>query len=265
MLCSVVTPVLNGARTIRRTLDSLSVQRGDFEHIVVDAGSTDGTVDIVKSYEGRYPVRLVQKKDRSLYEGVWNGMQETRGEILSYINADDLYMPWTLATVRSVMERHSEIQWLAGMPSWMDEDTGVATTCGYAPVYFRRFFQKGWYSSAKLGFVQQESMFWRRSLWEQSDPRELLVSNRFAGDFLLWRRFSERADLHTVAAVLACFVLSKQQVSRVNMAKYLAECGITGTSHAAPAWGRGVHRLLSACFFRRVVLPHRELSIGAAG
>ena len=74
---SIVTPVLNGAKTIERTLQSLSVQRADFEHIVMDGGSKDDTEVIVRSYENKYPVQWHSQPDKSIYEGVWNGMQRT--------------------------------------------------------------------------------------------------------------------------------------------------------------------------------------------
>jgi glycosyltransferase involved in cell wall biosynthesis len=133
MLISLVTPVLNGAATIERTLKSVCVQQGDFEHIVVDGGSTDATPEIVEQYQRIYPVRLVRKPDRSLYEGVWNGMQGARGDVLAYLNADDIYLPWTFGTVRSVMKYRPEVQWLTGIPSWYFENTGASMTNGFAP------------------------------------------------------------------------------------------------------------------------------------
>jgi glycosyltransferase involved in cell wall biosynthesis len=255
MLITIVTPVLNGAKTIERTLRSVSAQRGDYEHIVMDGGSTDGTAEIVERYQSVYPVRLVRQPDRSLYEGVWNGMQLARGEILCYLNADDLHLPWTLATVASVFANRPEVHWLTGIPSWQRDDTGVTTTCGYAPVFLQSLIRRGWYSSARLGFMQQESMFWRRSLWERAAPQDILLKYRLGGDFHLWRRFADHAALHTVAATLACFVISSQQASRTGLAKYLAECGVRGSSATAPAAGRAFHRLLSQLLFRRVIVP----------
>jgi hypothetical protein len=103
--------------------------------------------------------------------------------------------------------------------------------------------------------MQQESMFWRRSLWERAAPQDILLKYRLGGDFHLWRRFADHAALHTVAATLACFVISSQQASRTGLAKYLAECGVRGSSATAPAAGRAFHRLLSQLLFRRVIVP----------
>ena len=114
---SVVTPVLNGARTIARLMESMQIQKANFEHIVMDGGSRDETETIVRSYEGRYNLKWHQKRDRSLYEGVWNGMSKATGDILCYLNADDQYLPWTLATVRAIFERYPEVEWITGIPN----------------------------------------------------------------------------------------------------------------------------------------------------
>jgi glycosyltransferase involved in cell wall biosynthesis len=255
MLLSIVTPVLNGARTIERTLRSVAAQRGDFEHIVMDGGSTDGTAEIVERYQSVYPVRVVRQPDRSLYEGVWNGMQLARGEVLAYLNADDLYLPWAWATVRAILESRPDVRWLTGIPSWQFDDSGAGVTSSFAPVFLPSLIRRGWYSSARLGFLQQESMFWRRSLWEQARPQDILLKYRLAGDFHLWRRFATFTRLQTVAATLACFVISPNQASRAGLTKYLAECGVGGSSATAPAAGRAFHRLLSLVLFRQLLLP----------
>jgi hypothetical protein len=128
-------------------------------------------------------------------------------------------------------------------------------TSSFAPVFLPALIRRGWYSSARLGFLQQESMFWRRSLWEQAQPQDILLKYRLGGDFHLWRRFARFSPLHTVAATLACFVISSQQASRAGLAKYLAECEVAGSSATAPALGRALHRLLSLVLFRRLILP----------
>ncbi len=243
MLISVVTPVLNGARTIARTLDSIAVQKGDFEHIVMDAGSKDATESIVRSYMGRHPLQWHSKTDRCLPEGVWNGMQHTRGDILCYINADDQYLPWTLATVRAVFEKYPEVEWITGVPNLYSEDTGVSELAPVIPIYPRNWIRRGWFSTGCMGCLQQESMFWRRSLWERSRPEEILLKYQDAGDFNLWRRFAETAELRTINAVLAAFTVSSGQLSWVRREKYLKESGLKPNQTTRPRWARIALRL----------------------
>lgn len=256
MLISVVTPVRNGAKTIARTLASISVQQAKFEHIVVDGGSTDETVDIVESYRSVYPVTLVRKADRSMYEGVWNGMQVARGDVLCYLNADDVYLPWTLATVSSVLDTSRGIDWITGIPSWMRLETGIGSTMSYAPVYPRKWIRRGWYTDAHLGFLQQESMFWSRRLWERANPGDIFSQYRLAADFHLWKRFSTIAELNTVACALGCFVVSDQQASRIRRDTYLDECGIPKNLQRPRRWTSIVNRLVSNVLAKRVLLPH---------
>ena len=245
MLISIVTPVLNGARTISRTLDALSVQRADFEHIVMDGGSTDDTESIVRRYEGRYPVQWHSQPDKSIYEGVWNGMQRTRGDIMAYINADDFYLPWTLATVRAIFESHPEVQWITGLPSWYFEERQVGVTTSIAPVFPKWAIRHGFASTRLMGFLQQESMFWRRSLWEKVDPRTVLNTYRYAADYHLWRRFAQHAPLRTVSTVLACFTISDNQISGKFRDKYLEECGIHKGDFSLSASKRMLSRVIS--------------------
>ena len=259
MLISVVTPVLNGARTIARTLDSIAAQKGEFEHIVMDAGSKDATESIVQTYLGRYPVQWHQKKDRSLYEGVWNGMQHARGDVLCYINADDQYLPWTLATVRAVFERNPDVEWITGVPGLLNESTGVGQLTPVIPIFPRSWIRRGWYSPGGMGGLQQESMFWRRSLWERSNPSEILLKYRLAADFNLWRRFAEHAELRTVNSLLASFTVSDGQLSWKQRDEYLRECGLRPDQNRRRTWMRLASRM--ACIagqFRVLQVPWND-------
>lgn len=257
MLISVVTPVLNGAKTIERTLKSLECQKASYEHVVMDGGSKDSTESIVHGFEGRYLVRFFQQPDRSVFEGMWNGMERAQGDIMGTIFADDFYLPWTLATVERIFTDHPEVDWLTGIPCWYFEDSGLQVTAPYAPVYLRSRILAGWQASHRLGFLQQESIFWRRSLWERERPEieRLLKTYRYAADYHLWRRFARHASLHTVSTALACFTISSNQVSGKFRAKYLEECGLTGESFdVKPVW-KVANRLLAFTHFGRVLKP----------
>lgn len=257
MLISVVTPVLNGAKTVERTLKSLAVQQAQFEHVVMDGGSKDDTEAIVRRYEGVYPVRFEQQADRSVFEGMWNGMERAKGDVMGTIFADDFYLPWTLANVSRIFEAHPEVQWITGIPSWYFEETGLQFTGTFAPVYLRSRIAAGWQSSRRFGFLQQESIFWRRSLWERERPEveRILKSYRYAADFHLWRIFARHAELRTVSSVLACFTISNNQISGKFRSKYLEECGIQGdTFDVPPAW-KMINRLIAFALFRRVLKP----------
>ena len=259
MLISIVTPVRNGSRTIERTLRSLQVQKGEFEHVVMDGGSTDGTDAIVEGFRGSYPVRWFSQADRSMYEAVLNGIRHCRGDILGYINADDFYTPWTLATVRSVFEMRPDVDWIVGLPSWYNEGSGVGLTTTFAPVYPRGLIRRGWFCPDWLGCIQQEAVFWRRSVWDKSEAQDLLLKYRYAADFHLWRRFAERHTLFTVGSVFACYSLSNDQLSFRFRDKYMEECGRVGRPFRTRVWGKLVNRILSILLPSLVIKPQALL------
>ena len=256
-MISIVTSVLNGDKTIGRTLQALSVQKADFEHIVMDGGSKDGTEAIVRHYESIYPVKYYRKPDKSLYEGLWNGMSLIKGDIIGNINSDDFYLPCTLATVKTVFEQHPEVDWISGIPSWNFEETGVNLTLPYAPVYIQKWIRKGYYAPTRFEPLQHESMFWRRSLWEKEKDNihEILLKYRYAADFHMWKRFAHHTELRTVPAVLACFSISANQVSALNRDKYLDECGLKGKRPWSRKITSPVARFTSLLLRKRLVYP----------
>jgi glycosyltransferase involved in cell wall biosynthesis len=257
MLISIITPVLNGARTIDRTLQALSVQKANFEHIVMDGGSKDATESIVRGYEAKYPVKWHSQPDRSLYEGLWNGSMRAKGDVMGMINADDFYLPWTLAIVQRVFQENPNVDWITGIPGWYFEESGLQFTASYAPVYFRKLIKAGWHNSNRLGFLQQESMFWRRRLWDDSkaEIEQTFQKYKYASDYHLWRLFAARAELRTVSSTLACFSISENQLSNKFKERYLAECGIKTESTRMRLCWHMFNRCAAYAFFRRVIKP----------
>ena len=255
MLISIVTPVLNGARTIERTLASLSVQKADFEHIVQDGGSNDGTGGIVASYSSEYPVSFHQEPDKGIYDAVANGMSKANGDILAWLGAGDYYLPWTLSTVSSIFEKYPEIDWITGIPAVGSDNGEVVKTVPLAPIYLQLAIKRGWYRDGCLGFLQQESMFWRRSLWEQVNAPQLIRRYRYGGDFHLWKAFAAHSELRTVSSVLAVFSCSIDQTSTRLRGAYLDEVDCGRDVSDATWWGRLFCRLVSIGLNGRLLRP----------
>jgi glycosyltransferase involved in cell wall biosynthesis len=116
---SVVTPSLNSARTIRETIES--VARQDYphvEHIVVDGGSTDGTLEILKAYPR---LRWVSEKDEGHYHAMNKGTQMAQGDLVAILNADDCYCEGILAKVAAAFQAHPEWDALFGDYIFVDE------------------------------------------------------------------------------------------------------------------------------------------------
>jgi glycosyltransferase involved in cell wall biosynthesis len=91
MKISVITVCYNSAATIKDTLESVELQRyKNFEHLIVDGGSTDGTLEIVRAWKG-HPIRLVSESDEGLYDAMNKGLTLASGEVLGFLNSDDFY------------------------------------------------------------------------------------------------------------------------------------------------------------------------------
>jgi glycosyltransferase involved in cell wall biosynthesis len=154
----VITPCLNGLAYLRKCAASVADQRGILtEHIVMDAGSTDGTLDWLKSQPS---VRWLSEKDRGMYDAVNKGWKQARGRILSYLNCDEQYLPGTLAAVREVFDRHPEVDLVFG-------DALLIRSDGSLLAFRKAYPLRWWYIPVSHLYVLSCAMFVRRRLVDE--------------------------------------------------------------------------------------------------
>lgn len=107
---SIVTPVLNNADTLQETIESVLSQEGvEIEYIVIDGGSTDGSVEIAQRYADRLAY-YVSEPDRGMYDAIAKGFDRATGDVFAYLNADDLYLSNALQRVRAFFESNPRSQ-----------------------------------------------------------------------------------------------------------------------------------------------------------
>lgn len=193
-LVSIVTPTLNQGRFIEQTIRSVKSQSyPGVEHIVVDGGSTDETLDILRQYEGSYNLRWLSEPDRGMYDAINKGMRLATGEVLAYLNSDDLYFPWTLAVVADHFRRHPETDLVYG------DVLGIHERTGRQDIRFQPAFRYDFLLRA--GSLVQPGVFWRRTVAEAAGEFDL--SLRLAGDLDYWLRIGPDRRYDRVEEILA--------------------------------------------------------------
>jgi len=214
---ALVTPNLNTATFLRQTMES--VLRQDYpalEYVVVDGGSTDGSLDIIDSYRPRLHAVIVEPDDGHA-DALNKGFARTTGTIMGWINSDDLLHQNALVTVEAIFALFPEVDWITGMPTTADGDRPPRIQKLHG-----RPFSYGDFLAGDFKWLQQESTFWRRSLWESSGGW-LDTSLKLAVDLELWMRFFRHARLHTIEAFIGSFRVRAGQRSAVMLDEYLRE------------------------------------------
>ncbi|WP_394692832.1 glycosyltransferase family 2 protein [Hyphobacterium sp.] len=213
---SLVTPNFGGEAFLVDCLDSIASQHYPaLDHVVVDGGSTDTSMAMIEARRARLS-HVICEPDNGHADALNKGFAQTSGEIMGWLNSDDMLHPGCLETVDWIFRTHPDVAWITGQPSSMNE-RGEVCYVGNARPWSRLRFLSGDHL-----WIQQESTFWRRSLWEAAGGR-IDTDYQVANDFELWARFFRYCDLHTVDRMLGCFRIRNGQRSVVQARKYEAE------------------------------------------
>ena len=206
---TVVTPVFNCAAHIAETLES--VLRQDYpelEYIVVDGGSTDGTLDIIRKYEAREDFHqrislVISESDQGMYDAIAKGFERASGEIFCYLNADDLFECGGLMSVGEYFAQHSRTQVI------YHED--VVNVDGWKYPNVRQPEGVDTVDLLNGHILFQDGVYWRRTAYEAIGGvrRDL----ELAGDFDLWLRLSTRFRFVRRPGHVSCFRVRPGQLS----------------------------------------------------
>lgn len=212
MKISVITPVLNGVRFLRKTIESVLSQKGDFEveYIIKDGGSIDGTLEVIQEFTNSPSLHLISKKDSSLYDAINQGFEYATGDIGCWINADDYYEPNAFQNVVEIFSESHRNKWTYGH-------------CGIVngqDVEHRKFIT--WYKNT-LGkvysynlllcenYINQPATFWKMDLWKSVGGLDLKYP--IAADYHLWLKFAQYADAIPLPKKLANFRRCGESIS----------------------------------------------------
>lgn len=220
---SVITPSFRAVDTIGQTIRSV-IDQGyhDLEYIVID-GAGDGTSEIIRRYESAISF-WCSEPDDGQYRAIEKGFARATGDILCWINADDILMPGSLAAVSEIFHTFPEVQWLTSLKQGILDADGKLWKMLDVNGFSREAFLDGFNlqgERTRAKFIQQESTFFRRSLWERAGGK--IPDLALGGDFALWCEFFKHADLYGVSHPLAAFRRVEGQRSS-DVERYAEEC-----------------------------------------
>ena len=137
---TIVTAVYNGEKYIEECIKSIMNQTyQNFEHIIMDGGSTDNTLEIAKKYEKLYNVKIYSRKDNGMYDAIANGFELATGDILCWLNSDDMLMPWAFEVMQKVISE-TKAQWCMGFPTYWNDNN--ISRCQFRLVHIQEWLLK---------------------------------------------------------------------------------------------------------------------------
>ena len=216
---SIVTPNYNYAQTLETTIQSV-VGQGypQLEYIVIDDGSTDSSIDIL-SRHANHLAHWETQQNAGQYPALNKGFGLGSGDIVGWLNSDDILFPWSLQAVGEIFATFPEVQWISARPTRITN--GIPREVMPTRLYPQRMLQLGLFDGHPFGWVQQESTFWRRSLMQTAGLLD--TSLRYAADFEWWSRFARHAELYSVDFPIGGFWDHGSNRSIANITRYQAE------------------------------------------
>ncbi|MFV0468532.1 MAG: glycosyltransferase family 2 protein [Dysgonomonas sp.] len=206
---SIVTPVYNSVDFLEETILSVISQNyPNLEYIIIDGGSTDGSLDIIRKYEDKLSY-WISEPDNGMYDAIQKGFDRATGDIMTWLNSDDMHLPKSLWNVAQIFCDIPNIEWIMGIPIRYNQDgLCVEVIDKDCCLWSRLRFVVG-----DNKYIQQESCFWKRDLWNKAG-KHINSTYKLAGDFELWTRFFEYSKLYTINTALSGFRVHENQLSK---------------------------------------------------
>ena len=228
MKISVVTPSYNQGRFIERTIRSVLDQAGDFEleYVVVDGGSNDKTLDILRSFGSR--LKWKSEPDKGQSDAINKGFRQAGGDILAWLNSDDTYEQGALAAVADEYRREP-FAWCFGNCRVIDEHDREIRSL----ITRYKTSQGRKYSLSRLlrrDFISQPAVFFAKSAWEQSG--DLALDLVFSMDYDYWLRLGRKYEPRHIDRTLANFRWHGQSKNGALYRKAAWEAFQTARKHA---------------------------------
>jgi len=199
-LVTIITPSFNQAPYLEETINSVLGQTyPHIEYIIMDGGSIDGSVEIIKRHQSKLAY-WISEKDRGQTDAINKGFARAKGEILAWINSDDTLLPNAVEEAVRFLEENPGVGLVYGDTHYIDEHSKVIGRFPAAQTDLARL---------RRGYVHipQQASFFRKSIWDQVGPLD--PEFFFAMDYDLWVRIAGKAELRYLPRLWANFRLHR--------------------------------------------------------
>lgn len=201
MRISVITPSYNQAQFIERTIKSVLNQHyPELEYIIMDGGSTDGTVEILKKYSDR--IIWKSEKDSGQSDAINKGLRIATGDIVTYLNSDDTYAPGAFEQVIRFFQENPDKKWVYGKCKIIDENDQEIRK----PITLYKNILLRKYRYSKLlseNFISQPATFWKREV--HTEMGFLDENEHYCMDYEFWLRIGQKYPAGVINNYLANF------------------------------------------------------------
>ncbi len=242
MRVSIVTPSFNQAKFLALTAQNVLSQSGDFDlkWIVIDGGSNDGTIELLRSLNDPR-LTWVSEKDRGQAHALNKGLQVADGEVIGWLNSDDLYLPDTLQTVVDALHSDARAQWIVGSYQIIDE-SGKQIRPSIARYKERALKNYRFRSLLRENFISQPAVFWRSDFGRQIGAAD--ESLHWTMDYDLWLRMGRKCDPLIIPRPLAQFrIHGSSKSGKVDRRQFDEQYQVAGRYFDGDWVSRIVHRM----------------------
>lgn len=245
MKFSIVTPAYNMERWIAETIESVLSQEGGFEieYIIVDDGSTDKTAQIIEDYRrrlesGTYHILCKKismsyhlQKNAGAIVAMNTGFSMASGDILTWVDADNTFEPHAFQKIARAFITYPEIKWIKGITSTINEQS-IVIRKGTCKLYRQDWLKLGVYGQESY-FVEADSVFFRKALWDKSGP--FPAKYKSAGDYWLWIQMAHHTPLISINTPISNFRKREGQLSK-GIVRYKTEQKDARPKMSTQAW-----------------------------
>lgn len=264
MKISIITTNFNTDKYLEQTIKSILSQKGDFdlEYIITDGGSKDNSINILKQYDkeirdGKWgnhiEFKYISEKDRGQSDGINKGLRMATGDVVTFLNADDLYIEGTLEKVLKYFRENPDCMWLTGYCRIIDENNKEIRK--YITEYKNRKLNN--FSLEQLlieNCISQPSTFWRKALMNKVGYLDEYLHYSMDQDY--WARMELESHLHLIEEYLAEFRFTSDTKTGSSIGKTLRESRIiaqkysTGRKVLLKQWISNIKRVIYYKEFR---------------